>query len=132
ALPISRNLAKRPARSPRQPDAGRQYRLAERRHGTDVIGGGIGANGLQRAHRHRRDAVARGGKILPEPARGPASGDAKGGLIAPDRAAKQFSARRNAAHGTSSACCALVCMPRRKPPEHLHWPVLVTAAIGLA
>jgi hypothetical protein len=23
-------------------------------------------------------------------------------------------------------------MRRRKPPEHLHWPVLVTAAIGLA
>jgi hypothetical protein len=23
-------------------------------------------------------------------------------------------------------------MSRRKPPEHLHWPVLVTAAIGLA
>ena len=23
-------------------------------------------------------------------------------------------------------------MPRRKPPEHLHWPVLVTAAVGLA
>jgi ABC-type transporter Mla subunit MlaD len=23
-------------------------------------------------------------------------------------------------------------MPRRKPPEHLHWPVLVTAAVALA
>ena len=52
-----------------QRHAGRQYRLAQRRHRQDQHGGGIRPHRLQRPHRHGGDAVARGREVLPRPAR---------------------------------------------------------------
>ena len=67
-----RNFAERATGGAGQRHAGRQYRLAQRRHGQDQHGRGFRPHRLQRPDGDGRNAVARSRKILRQSARRPA------------------------------------------------------------